>query len=68
MFKWIMTALITGLLWASISGRMPELPPHIADRIETAKDVLQAVREPAQEAAKADTTADRAGNAGCTAG
>ncbi len=51
MFKWIMTALIIGVLWAALSGRMPELPPHIADRIETAKDVLQAVREPAPEAA-----------------
>ncbi len=51
MFKWIMTALIVGVLWAALSGRVPELPPHIAERIETAKDVLQAVREPAQEAA-----------------
>ena len=51
MFKWIMTALIIGVLWAAFSGRVPELPPHIADRIETAKDVLQAVREPAPDAA-----------------
>ncbi len=51
MLKLIMAALAIGVLWAALSGRMPELPPHIAERIETAKDVLQAVREPAQETA-----------------
>ncbi len=51
MLKLIMAALVIGVLWAALSGRMPELPPHIAERIEAGKDVLQAVREPAQEAA-----------------
>ena len=49
MFKLIMAALIIGVLWAALSGRTPELPPQLVERIETAKEVWQAVRDSTQE-------------------
>ncbi len=49
MLKLIMAALVIGVLWAALSGRTPELPPQLVERIETAKEVWQAVREPVYE-------------------
>ena len=51
MLKLIMAALVIGVLWAALSGRTPELPPQLVERIDTAKEVWQAVRESTQEAA-----------------
>ena len=50
MLKLIMAALVIGVLWAALSGRTPELPPQLVERIETAKEVWQTLRESTQEA------------------
>ncbi len=51
MLKLIMAALVIGVLWAALSGRTPELPPQLVERIDTAKEVWQTLRESTQEAA-----------------